>query len=397
MGQEPNAWTNDSSGIVVIIEAAKPFCILPWYHQLVNTDGSKMPCCGWQGQRTSPDNEFFHGQFMDELRVSFANGTPHEGCQNCLYQEKIDGTSLRTAAWKIADSKRIDWQQGPLLRSQEVHFSNLCNQRCRSCGQDRSTKWIADAEAFGENPIGLLHSGWRLDIEAAANMQHLVFLGGEPMLHQSEIAEAIRMIEQYGNISGLSVIFNTNLSVAFTAELLELIERCSHTHVTASIDAVGTLNEYIRSDSIWSDTVRNLQQLSQLKSTHDNFSWNIGSVYSVLNANRLDEFTSWVEAEFPGTDIGIIFLSGPSWLDARNLPETAKSRLLVHYQNSIDNHRNYTKEFVGVINHLKQTYQISPAEWFDQFKRHNGFLDDRRGTSFAEVNAEMQELLGIEP
>ena len=374
-------------------EQNKPYCILPWFHQLTRTDGKLMPCCSWQGDAIDDSSGFLHSKFMNGLRDTFMQGKAHDGCVNCVYQESVEGSSLRTRSWQTAEYLKIDWAVNPVLRSQEVHFSNLCNQKCRTCDQTRSTKWIADAEALGQPPLGLQKSNWQLNETDAANTSYLIFLGGEPMLHQNEIKQALRMVKKYGDISKLSIIINSNLSLPFEQEVLDLLLECSHTHVTASIDAAFVLNEYIRSDSIWIDTAANLQQLVALRRSRTNLSFNIGSVYSVLNVNKYDEFLEWLDSSIENVNVSVIFLQEPRCYDARNLRDEFKIKLIDRYRACLSSHPKHEQSINGIIQHLQQPSKIPYPKFIERFRQYNDFLDDRRVFSLLDVNKELYDEL----
>ena len=249
-----------------------PFCPWPWFHQNILTDGGVNPCCVWGGSVKRYDrSDFFDGDFMSSLRQNFKDQIPHERCQKCLRNEQIKGRSHRTYGFSIAELLQIDFNSSPVLRSEEINLSNVCNIKCRSCNQERSTKWIPDAVALGEDPVGLLNSSWELTQTQAKNIKRLQFLGGEPLLHQDEIIRSLHCIKEHGDITNLIFFINSNITVSISNELLELMKMMKKVNIACSIDGVGTLNDYIRSDSTWQlvrDNLTIIRQLKQLSLIH---------------------------------------------------------------------------------------------------------------------------------
>ena len=75
----------------------KSFCILPWIHTHLNTEGDVFPCCvSWTPQRESrvgwlKDNsleELFNNDFMKQLRLDMLAGKERpDVCSNCYDRE----------------------------------------------------------------------------------------------------------------------------------------------------------------------------------------------------------------------------------------------------------------------------------------------------------------------
>lgn len=170
----------------------KPYCFYPWFHQKVNTDGSVVPCCAWRNDgSTFSGNDLLNSDMMADLRRRMVDHDPPSNCENCRRNESLGSRGVRDDSFWIADVLDLDVKSPPLLRSQEVDISNLCNLRCRMCDPSRSSRWIADARRLGMPDQGIMDSGWTLSDEDAANTRYLRFLGGEPMLHQDRILDAL--------------------------------------------------------------------------------------------------------------------------------------------------------------------------------------------------------------
>ena len=365
-----------------------PFCPWPWFHQNILTDGGVNPCCVWGGSVKRYDrSDFFDGDFMSSLRQNFKDQIPHERCQKCLRNEQIKGRSHRTYGFSIAELLQIDFNSSPVLRSEEINLSNVCNIKCRSCNQERSTKWIPDAVALGEDPVGLLNSSWELTQTQAKNIKRLQFLGGEPLLHQDEIIRSLHCIKEHGDITNLIFFINSNITVSISNELLELMKMMKKVNIACSIDGVGTLNDYIRSDSTWQLVRDNLTIIRQLKQNSHNINFNLVCVYSVYNAHAfidiLDlatELDVWINP---------IFLRVPVHLDARNLPLSYKEKLISMYQSC----SVYDSQISQIIGHLGSNGTLSEDDWLEKFSKFNSLLDQRRGVNLADVVPALDALL----
>src|SRR6266403_3185320 len=86
--------------------ASKTFCVLPWIHSYIATDGQAGLCSisserligpngGLHVQRDSlPD--ILHSPTMDEVRRRLLEGKPLRGCTACYDAERLGGSSQRT-------------------------------------------------------------------------------------------------------------------------------------------------------------------------------------------------------------------------------------------------------------------------------------------------------------
>ena len=374
----------------------KPFCAWPWFHQLVKTDGAMAPCCIWNGHVDNTNKDtFFHSDFMNELRDDFSKGiVKHPGCDKCLYSEKARNFSQRQWSFSTAREMGIDFNTPPVLRSQEVNLSNVCNLKCRMCNQTRSTKWITDAVALGEESVGIMNANWSLTDEQAATTNRLMFLGGEPLMHQDEICDALRKIELSQGLDNLRFLLTTNVTNKFSDELLTLMNKTKSISIHCSIDSVGKLNEYIRSDSKWEDIVENVQQLVNFRKQHSNVRLRVTSVCNVFNIGSFENLIDWTRK----TNIYInapLLLSFPNFHDVANMPPDYKKAQILRYTNLRSKYPRQLHVIDTIIAHLHKppTLTHGHIEWKKTFKKHNDILDARRHTKLQDVNLELYEMI----
>jgi sulfatase maturation enzyme AslB (radical SAM superfamily) len=370
----------------------KPFCMLPWYHQVINPDGGVKPCCVWQGSIKGYDTlNFFSGEFMNGLRDSFKKGIPHSECQYCIYAESTNSTSIRLTGFETAKKLNVD-VDGPLtLLSQDVGLSNVCNLKCRMCNQRKSTKWIADEVAMGAKSVGLLESNWALSEEQVKTINRLRFPGGEPLMHQDIICAELTKLKDMNRLQFLDLHFTTNMTVEFTVELINLIAQTSRTTVGCSVDGVSEMNDYIRSDSKWEDVVRNVNTLADINRKYNHVIFGFNPVYNIFNANEFDRLVEWGSAY--STWIIPSMQSRPDFQDARNLPDDYKLEIIDRYNTCKKNYPNFENKFNAVINHLRNNRPMEYNVWKRGFKAHNLFLDMRRHTRLENVNPRLAAIL----
>jgi sulfatase maturation enzyme AslB (radical SAM superfamily) len=377
----------------------KPLCAWPYFHQKVNSNGTVMPCCAWhknQKNGITDDNPtdrdgFFHGQFMQKVRDAFAQGIMPANCDSCTYAESLyeNSWSYRKLGLQFADEMGIDFND-PQLLSQEIDLGNLCNIKCRTCDQYRSTKWVADSEALGMKPVGLLSADWSLTDAQALSIKHLTFLGGEPMMYQDKICSELSKLGE--RLSELRLNLTSNMTIPLCRDLVDLLRRTKSTWFICSIDGYEGLNDYIRSDSQWHDVQNNVRQMQDLHAQHSNIGFGTNFTFSVFNAHNFVRFNQWWQTI--NTNIGVTLVTYPIFHDARNLPQDYKHALLDHYISDAGRDTPYQRAVSQIVEHLRQQGSIQPDEWRQSLKKHNDMLDSRRGTSLAEANPRLAAILG---
>ena len=374
-----------------------PFCILPWFHQVVDPNGSIKPCCIWNGptDKTSNSTDYIQSEFMENLRGMFKNDIPHEQCNKCIYAESINGISIRKDGFDTANKLKLTFAEldanPKIVRSQDVGLSNVCNLKCRMCNQTKSTKWIADAVAMGDESAGLLESNWSLSTEQVLSIERLRFPGGEPMLHQDIIVNELTKLKDANRLHLLELHFTTNMTVELTPELVNLITNTKYTYIMCSIDGVGSMNDYIRSDSDWETIVANMNTLASIRNNCSTLFFGLTPVYNVFNAAQFEDLVIWGSQY--DTWITPSMQRSPMIQDACNLPDDYKHELISHYNLCKHKHPTYLQWFDVIIEHLKSNRTLEFDVWKQKFKAHNNFLDQRRQTNLADVNMRLAVII----
>jgi len=357
-----------------------------------------IPCCAWEslpGESLPGVDEFFHSGFMGDLRRMMVDNDPPAQCRICVSKDEVGSLSVRRLGWEIAEQLGIDWQAEPTLVSQDVNLSNLCNIKCRSCSSILSTKWIADEKRLGTTPGGggrHTDSGWHMTAAAADTIRKLEFCGGEPMLHQDRILDALGMVSSRGRLHEITIDITTNGMVPPSPDLLRLISGTKRAYVNVSIDGHGSLNDYIRSDSDWDTISGVVSTMDAAIGTLPNVYMGISTVLSVLNANAMEDLWVWLRQwVWNGNTHGMIICYGPEWLDARILPRGFRDMLVRRYRDLRPSYPERHDMIDAITRHLSQDVPDADALW-ETMLRRNSDLDALRSTDIGLCN---QELAGI--
>jgi hypothetical protein len=217
----------------------------------------------WNGEHMrSVRRRMMAGETLPECEVcnsKLLNTDVYRSYFNGLFGHKYEEAMRVTDADGRTDMKPVSW---------DYRFSNLCNFKCRMCGDMLSSSW--ESEQRQHNMIDWTNpkNGWMIpevrreiskfqdtQIEAEfaeAVEQHRVeeiyWVGGEPLMYEQHWRYMRRIVE-LGDGSKLYARYNTNLSrVDYRGINLyrDILRSVRDWQICASLDGTGRTGEYIR-------------------------------------------------------------------------------------------------------------------------------------------------------
>lgn len=276
------------------------FCALAWVHRFTNIGGQVQVCCTSEEadnnirddsgesiniRRALSDEEILNSRFMKNLRLQLLAGEFPSLCRRCKVTEEIGGISrrmdenmhfapiLQDLIQKTAPDGTID----VAVKSADYRLGNLCNLGCRMCSPHASTPWAKFAKPMA-NPDGSLrfsHLSYTVEKQdwyeapdfldyfraQVPHLEHLHFAGGEPLINP-KMEALLRECVSIGSASNITLTYNTNIT-RIPEGVKNLWPRFKSVQIYASVDAFGSLNEFIRYPTRWSDIDANLRDLDQ--------------------------------------------------------------------------------------------------------------------------------------
>ena len=267
-------------------------CLAPWTHTYLSPQTERRMCCASrepaQNFEQYIDTTAGTGQYIpitleqhwnsDHMRSvrrrMLANETLPE-CDVCnnkllntsvyrdyfwhLFQHKLPEVYQSTDATGATTMQPVSW---------DYRFTNLCNFKCRTCGDMLSSAW--ESEQRQHNMINWRDpkNNWmqpevrkqiskfqdtQIEAEfAEAVEQHRVeevyWVGGEPLMYEQHWRYMKRIVE-LGDGGRVYARYNTNLSrVDFRGVNLyrDILDHVRDWQICASIDGTGDIGEYIR-------------------------------------------------------------------------------------------------------------------------------------------------------
>lgn len=402
------------------------FCSAPWIEGHIAVSGDVLPCCYYDPKYTFGNvkeesfKNLINNKKATKLRKDLYTGVKHPGCINCWNDEKLFGSSYRTAynkGWKhnIVDALINTYPDFTLkdntLQKLDLRFDNKCNLKCRICGPHFSTSWFKDARLLEKEGIqtGVEEHAYSISIsdelfysllETLEGVKCLYFAGGEPLI-QDKHYQILEYAIEKGYSKNITLQYNTNFSNFYYKgkSVLDLWPHFEKVICTASLDDSGKRVEYHRKNLFWDRVLENRELLY----TVPNVFFNIYATVSIFNVFHILEFIEdWVEKDYieytkdNGFVIGM--LQGPDYLNITNLTDDYKARILKVYDEFYIKHKEDTRythifsQLDKVTKYLKQE-RLTPFEkWVKKFLKNIKVLDKIRAEYFLDSFPEYCDL-----
>ena len=267
-------------------------CMAPWTHTYLSPQTERRMCCASREPAQNFEqyidtaagtgryipitlDEHWNSEHMRSVRRRMMAGEVLPECEVC--NEKLLNTDVyrsyfnRLFRHKYDEAMRATDEDGRtdmLPVSWDYRFSNLCNFKCRMCGDMLSSAWESEQRQHDMINWSNPKNAWmrpevRTEISkfqdteieqefSAAVEQHRVeeiyWVGGEPLMYEQHWRYMKRIIE-LGDGPRLYARYNTNLSrVDYRGVNLyrDILGHVRDWQICASLDGTGATGEYIR-------------------------------------------------------------------------------------------------------------------------------------------------------
>ena len=308
---------------------SKSYCTKLWNHQYIHMNGSFRYCCASEHIMTDKNNNRLHinnsslektwnSDDIRQARLKMIRGEDVAACEKCVYQESRGYRSMRETV-DMEKNFALTKQDGTvdlMPTSMELHFGNLCNLKCKMCGQQYSNQIGKELLEIGKGDSEFLkwvykESGnvniWtnNLSVEykwfqnpkiknklfeyVSKNITLLTVIGGEPTVIP-EFWEMFEYLENKDSLKKLNVTVTTNLTNV-NPKLINWLPKLKKWTIWASVDGLGERTEYIRYPSNFKKICENLEFYKNLLGTNGDIT--LSPAIQLLNIDQLDEIIKW--------------------------------------------------------------------------------------------------------
>jgi MoaA/NifB/PqqE/SkfB family radical SAM enzyme len=365
------------------------YCPLPFNHTAISTDGFYNVCC----INPTPKSDRFHlndgdfdewqkNRYCKEVKQSFLDQQQHPGCGQCWKIENLGGTSYRQRILK--EYKILGAKEGhEKLLNIEIAVGNLCNLSCLMCKESDSSAILAENIKLKINQVSQADFKWNESnfVNLSKNLKlkpKLINLrGGEPLFNKKifEILDSFNAEDVKDTI-----IHITTNGTIWNQQWASMLSKFKLVRLMFSIDATGSLYNYIRYPGNFDNVEQNLKEIISCK----NIKPLIHATVQNLNILHLGELINW--ANRFGVHLELDQVVEPDFLHFTNLPVDLKIKSINYLKDlltlSLDAH--IKKELDSYLQTLEQTIGVSNLDLWNKFIANISQRDNLRGNSYKD-------------
>lgn len=399
------------------------------------TDGSALLCCVAKNSEQHNLNdqtvkEIWNSEHWKDARKKMLAGEKVSACDHCYKEEAAGIRSHRineNVLWtrelgkeKIDSLIEATQEDGTLdedLVTLDLRLGNTCNLQCVMCRPQDSSMWLKPGKKLVDILATDAKWDWKhkIDIDTTkfewykkenlwqefepmfANIRHMIFAGGEPLLIKEHFRLLKRLVET-GHSKHINLRYHTN-GTTLPQEILELWKEFSYVELMVSLDAWGEHHDYVRYPADWSVILNNLKTLDN---TPDNIEIKILCTVHALNIFYIPEFANnLLDCNFK--KIGMrhhngLFHAGtvhwPRYLCTQVFPKEIKQQIRDKWEGNTTLYElpQWKDKISQQLNFMDQE---DLSELYPQFLDYIQGLDTVRNTSFKDTFIEFYKLLNL--
>jgi organic radical activating enzyme len=262
----------------------KTYCNFPFTGMYISHRGPKL-CCVNKHWPDIEASKFWNGDYHKQSKIQMEQGQRVVGCETCYDKENLKILSSRNI---YQSEKHIPKKELPTKL--DLDLSNFCNLKCIMCNSRRSSQWAKDEGLYLENKgINTVSQTVLDDIcKISKDLEYLTIQGGEPSI-MPEFIYYFDFLKRNNIIKNINLQVITNLTNLNT-KFFDFLKNFKSVQLSVSIDAYGSVNEYIRYPSNFKQIEKNLIELSDRRG---NINVEILNSIQILSLLNYDEFLNW--------------------------------------------------------------------------------------------------------
>ena len=314
-------------------------CMAPWTHTYLSPQTERRMCCASREDAQNFEqyidtkagtgkyipitlDEHWNSEHMKSVRKRMMAGETLPECEVCndkllntdvyrsyfdhLFGHKYDCIWDTTDDTGYTTMKPVSW---------DYRFSNLCNFKCRMCGDMLSSAWETEQRQHGmidwSNPknhwmkpevrdqISLYQSSQIekefSDAVEAHQIEEVYWVGGEPLMYDQHWRYMKRIVD-LGDGKNVYARYNTNLSrINYRGVNLynDILSRLRDWQICASLDGTGQIGEYIRTGLNYQTWLENFKEglngAQHSRQMRIDFTLTLPGMFEVENIEKLSK------------------------------------------------------------------------------------------------------------
>ena len=274
------------------VNRPETLCMAPWTHTYLSPQTERRMCCASREEAQNFEqyidtkagtgkyipitlDEHWNSEHMKSVRKRMMAGETLPECDVCnskllntdvyrSYFNRLFGHKYNSI-WDTTDDTGYTTMR-PV--SWDYRFSNLCNFKCRMCGDMLSSAWESEQRQHAMIDWSNSKNNWmrpeiREEIKSfqssqiekefsdaveAHQVEEVYWVGGEPLMYDQHWRYMKRIVD-LGDGKNVYARYNTNLSrIEYNGINLysDILSRLRDWQICASLDGTGEIGEYIR-------------------------------------------------------------------------------------------------------------------------------------------------------
>lgn len=312
-------------------------CLAPWTHTYLSPQTERRMCCASREPAQNFEqyidttagtgkyipitlDDHWNSDHMKSVRRRMMSGETLPECDVCnskllntnvyrsyfnqLFGHKYDEAMASTDSTGYTTLKPVSW---------DYRFSNLCNFKCRTCGDMLSSSWEVEQRQHDMINWNNPKNNWmkpdvRKEITAFQDTQiekefseaveehrveEVYWVGGEPLMYEQHWRYMKRIVE-LGDGKNVYARYNTNLSrVNYRGINLynDVLSHLRDWQICASLDGTGATGEYVRTGLNYEEFLNNFKEgVKQAKHPRQmrlDFTLTLPGLFEVNNMQQL--------------------------------------------------------------------------------------------------------------
>jgi len=195
------------------------------------------------------------------------------------YRKWFTGVLFRDKIQEAFDNTDDDGHTTMPVISFDYRYSNLCNFKCRMCGEQLSSSWEAEKklnnlwtiedQPFMQKDVKKKMTAFQTEVvepefrEAISKgiVEEIYWVGGEPLMYDIHWWALEEMVKN-GSAKNCYLRYNSNLSRTEFKDkkLFDYLPQFKDWLMCASIDGTGDVVEFIRKGIVWEEWLENFKE-----------------------------------------------------------------------------------------------------------------------------------------
>jgi len=312
-------------------------CMAPWTHTYLSPQTERRMCCASREPAQNFEqyidtksgtgryipitlDEHWNGEHMRSVRLRMMRGETLPECEVC--NDKLLNTDVYRSYFNqlfghkyntVMENTDPTGYTTMLPVSWDYRFSNLCNFKCRMCGDMLSSAWETEQKQHDMVDYTNPKNNWmrpevKKQIETFQDTQveqefstaveehrveEVYWVGGEPLMYEQHWKYMKRIIE-LGDGPNVYARYNTNLSrVNYRGINLysDILSGLRDWQICASLDGTGKIGEYIRTGLDFNAWLENFSQGVKIRrhrrQTRIDFTLTLPGMFEVTRIEQL--------------------------------------------------------------------------------------------------------------